>query len=77
MGRAALGTGIVFLGCQCLPNLASPPPHPPSSLPPSPLPHPCSFMVLQRKDPETAKALHDLMDTDVSAAVDVLRCAVM
>ena len=24
-----------------------------------------SFMVLTRKDPEAAKALHDLMDTDI------------
>ena len=34
-------------------------------------------MVLQRKDPETAKALHDLMDTDVSVAVDMRCCAVL
>ncbi len=45
------------------------PKHSPSSL--------RSFMVLARKDPETAKALHDLMDTDVSAALRSACCVVL
>lgn len=46
------------------PALTPPPPH---ILPcaPAPRPTPRSFMVLQRKDPEAAKALHDRMDTDI------------
>lgn len=46
-------------------------PNPCPSLPAPPL---CSFMVLQRKDPEAAKALHELMDTDVSAVLCLLLC---
>lgn len=48
--------------------------HPTQPAPLPPLPPLCSFMVLQRKDPEAAKALHELMDTDVSAVLCLLAC---